>query len=87
MLLVPAPFEGPFEDLQTQFGQLLVPTPVFGLFENKPGGLNAMARIDQTTGCRVDELAIRSDRLQQSLLFRMDEILLNLLQRLLALLV
>ena len=71
---VPAPFPGPVEDSQSHFFQFRVPVAVLGFFQDEPGCLDRMARIDGSSGDGVDEFAIRSDCFEDCFEFRLHEV-------------
>ena len=82
ILLVPSPVPRPVKDLQAHLRELRIPAAMLRLVQDKPSGLDGMAGIDGATCHRVDKLTVRPHRLQDRLVFRVNEILAQLRDRL-----
>ena len=74
IFFVPSPVPGPVKDSQCHIHQFFIPIAVLGLFQNKPGRLDAVSRIDGATVDRIDKFSVRTYHFKQCLEFRMHEI-------------
>ena len=81
ILLIPTPLPRPVENAECHLIEVITVGTSLGTLHDEPSRLNAMSRIDHTSGNRINQATIRSHTLQQCLKLRVHKVMFDVVER------